>query len=117
MQIIKDSKIDFINKSRFTILLSGALILAGIFSIVINNGPRLSIDFKGGTLIAVQYAKSININSFAVAFKASNTTNGCTPTCLVILSSSCAYHVLIRVVYIYIGKTLIGALCPVSRLV
>ncbi len=69
MQIIKDSKIDFINKSRFTILLSGALILAGIFSIVINNGPRLSIDFKGGTLIAVQYAKSININDFREKLK------------------------------------------------
>ena len=54
MQIIKDSKIDFMNKSRFTILLSGALILAGIFSLIINNGPKLSIDFKGGTLIELQ---------------------------------------------------------------
>ena len=62
MQIIKNSKIDFLNKSRFTILLSGALILAGIFSLIINNGPKLSIDFKGGTLITVQYTKSININ-------------------------------------------------------
>ena len=62
MQIIKDSKIDFMNNSRFTILLSGALILAGIFSLIINNGPKLSIDFKGGTLIAVQYTKPININ-------------------------------------------------------
>ena len=62
MQIIKESKIDFINNSRFTILLSGALILAGIFSLVINDGPKLSIDFKGGTLIAVKYTKPININ-------------------------------------------------------
>ena len=64
MQIIKDSKIDFINNSRFTILLSGALLLAGIFSLIINNGPKLSIDFKGGTLVAVQYTKPININNF-----------------------------------------------------
>lgn len=63
MQIIKNTKIDFLNKSRFTILLSGALILAGIFSLVINNGPKLSIDFKGGTLITVKYNKSININA------------------------------------------------------
>ena len=62
MQIIKNTKIDFLNKSRFTILLSGAIILAGIFSLVINNGPKLSIDFKGGTLITVRYNKSININ-------------------------------------------------------
>ena len=69
MQIIKNSKIDFLNKSRFTILLSGALILAGIFSLIINNGPKLSIDFKGGTLIAVQYTKSININDLRTRLK------------------------------------------------
>ena len=69
MQIIKDSKIDFINNSRFTILLSGALILAGIFSLIINNGPKLSIDFKGGTLIAVQYTKPINIKDLRFQLK------------------------------------------------
>ena len=69
MQIIKNSKIDFLNKSRFTILLSGALILAGIFSLIINNGPKLSIDFKGGTLITVQYTKSININDLRARLK------------------------------------------------
>ena len=69
MQIIKDSKIDFMNKSRFTILLSGALILAGIFSLIINNGPKLSIDFKGGTLIAVKYTKPININDLRSQLK------------------------------------------------
>ena len=69
MQIIKDSKIDFFNNSSFTILLSGALILAGIFSLVINNGPKLSIDFKGGTLIAVKYNKPVNINDFRKELK------------------------------------------------
>ena len=69
MQIIKDSKIDFINNSRFTILLSGALLLAGIFSLIINKGPKLSIDFKGGTLVAVQYTKPININNLRSELK------------------------------------------------
>ena len=69
MQIIKNSKIDFINNSRFTILLSGALLLAGMFSLIINNGPKLSIDFKGGTLVAVQYTKPININNLRSELK------------------------------------------------
>ena len=69
MQIIKNSKIDFINNSRFTVLLSGALLLAGIFSLIINNGPKLSIDFKGGTLVAVQYTKPININNLRSELK------------------------------------------------
>ena len=46
MEIIKDSKIDFISNSRFTILLSGALLLAGIFSLIINNGPKIPEDAK-----------------------------------------------------------------------
>ena len=69
MQIIKNSNIDFINNSKFTIFLSSALILASIFSLIINNGPELSIDFKGGTLIAVKYTKPININDLRTKLK------------------------------------------------
>ena len=72
MQIIKNSNIDFINNSKFTILLSSALILASIFSLVINKGPELSIDFKGGTLIAVNYTKPVNINDLRFKLKTVN---------------------------------------------
>ena len=69
MQIIKNSNIDFINNSKFTIFLSSALILASIFSLIINNGPELSIDFKGGSLIAVNYTKPVNINDLRSKLK------------------------------------------------
>ena len=72
MQIIKNSNIDFINNSKFTILLSSALILASIFSLVINKGPELSIDFKGGTLIAVNYTRPVNINDLRSKLKTVN---------------------------------------------
>ena len=72
MQIIKSSNIDFINKSKLTIFLSSALILASIFSLIINNGPELSIDFKGGTLIAVNYTKPVNINDLRSKLKSVN---------------------------------------------
>ena len=72
MQIIKNSNIDFINNSKFTILLSSALIFASIFSLVINKGPELSIDFKGGTLIAVNYTKPVNINDLRSKLKTVN---------------------------------------------
>ena len=72
MQIIKNSNIDFINNSKFTILMSSALILASIFSLVINKGPELSIDFKGGTLIAVNYTKPVNINDIRSKLKTVN---------------------------------------------
>ena len=72
MQIIKSSNIDFISKFKLTIFLSSALILASIFSLIINNGPELSIDFKGGTLIAVNYTKPININDLRSKLKSVN---------------------------------------------
>jgi len=72
MQIIKSSNIDFISKSKFTIFLSSALILASIFSLIINNGPELSIDFKGGTLIAVNFTKPVNINDLRSKLKSVN---------------------------------------------
>ena len=72
MQIIKNSNIDFVNNSKFTILLSSALILASIFSLIINKGPELSIDFKGGTLIAVNYTKPVNLNDLRSKLKTVN---------------------------------------------
>tara|TARA_B100001287_G_scaffold260177_1_gene248011 strand:+ start:344 stop:1267 length:924 start_codon:yes stop_codon:yes gene_type:complete len=72
MQIIKNSNIDFINNSKFTILLSSALIITSIFSLIINNGPELSIDFKGGTLVAVNYTKPVNINDLRSKLKSVN---------------------------------------------
>ena len=72
MQIIKSSNIDFISKSKLTIFLSSALVLASIFSLIINNGPELSIDFKGGTLIAVNFTKPVNINDLRSKLKSVN---------------------------------------------
>ena len=62
MRILKNSNFDFMSKKIFALGLSGLIVFAGIFSLLINGGPKLSIDFKGGTLVAVQYNKEINRN-------------------------------------------------------
>ena len=69
MRIVKNTKIDFIKYFKSAIALSAILILAGVFSLISNKGPKLSIDFNGGTLIAVQYNKEINLNSIRSALK------------------------------------------------
>jgi len=61
MRIIKKTNIDFLGKTNITTLLSIFLISSGIISMVLNGGPKLSIDFKGGTLIAVNYTEPVNI--------------------------------------------------------
>jgi len=63
MRIIKDTNIDFMKRTSFTKILSLSIIILGIISLLINKGPKLSIDFKGGTLVAVNYTSEIDINN------------------------------------------------------
>jgi preprotein translocase SecF subunit len=50
------------SQRRFAFFLSGAVILAGLISLFLQGGPRLSIDFKGGTLVAVQFIEDMDVN-------------------------------------------------------
>ena len=62
MRIIRKTNIDFMGKSNFAKIFSILIIILGAISLIMNNGPKLSIDFKGGTLIAVNYIGPVNIN-------------------------------------------------------
>ena len=48
MRFFGKTKIDFIGKRRIAFAMSLVIILAGIVSLVINKGPKYSIDFTGG---------------------------------------------------------------------
>ena len=61
MRLIKNTKINFMAKTTLASIFSSILIISGIGSIIIKGGPKLSIDFKGGTLIALDFNKNINI--------------------------------------------------------
>ena len=63
MRIIKKTNIDFMGKSNIAKIFSILIITLGAISLIFNSGPKLSIDFKGGTLIAVNYTGPININN------------------------------------------------------
>jgi len=62
MRLIKETDIKFMSQRRFAFFLSGAVILAGLISLFLQGGPRLSIDFKGGTLVAVQFIEDMDVN-------------------------------------------------------
>ena len=61
MRIIKETNIDFIGKTFLAGCLSITILIVGLASLVMNGGPKLSIDFKGGTLVAVNFTKPIDI--------------------------------------------------------
>lgn len=62
MQLLNNTNIDFISKTKITFFISSVIILLGISSLIIKKGPNLSIDFVGGTVIQVATSKEININ-------------------------------------------------------
>ena len=62
MRIVKDTNIDFMSKTFIASCISALLILVGAVSLITNGGPKLSIDFKGGTLVAVNFTEPVDIN-------------------------------------------------------
>ena len=67
MRIVKETKIKFMAQSRLGLYLSGAIIGAGIISLILAGGPLLSIDFKGGTFMAVHFSDPVDVNDIRSA--------------------------------------------------
>ena len=61
MRLIQETHIKFMSQRRFSFVLSAVVILAGLGSLIIQGGPKLSIDFKGGTMVAVSFREEVNI--------------------------------------------------------
>ena len=62
MRIVKDTNIDFMSRTFIASCISALLIIIGAVSLITNGGPKLSIDFKGGTLVAVNFTEPVDIN-------------------------------------------------------
>ncbi len=62
MQFIKsDVNIDFIGKRKIAFIVSIAMIVISITSLIWHGGPKQGIDFAGGTLIQVKFLAPIKI--------------------------------------------------------
>lgn len=61
MQLLENLNIDFLGKRKIAYVVSGTLILLGLISLLLR-GLELGIDFKGGSQIALQFEKPIDIS-------------------------------------------------------
>ncbi len=63
MELVKDTKIDFIGFRKKAFIISGILVAIGVFAfIMISLGKaNLSIDFTGGTNVQVRFAGKVDI--------------------------------------------------------
>ncbi len=62
MQFVRDINWDFLKYRRVAYVLSAVLILAGLVSLIVHGGPRYGIDFTGGRVLEISFAKSPNIS-------------------------------------------------------
>ena len=62
MQFIKpDININFVGKRKIAFILSLAMILISIATLVVHKGPKYGIDFAGGTLIQVKFDAPVKL--------------------------------------------------------
>ena len=61
MKFFNKTKFNFLNKAKFTTFLSVIFIVVSLFSLISKGGPKLSIDFTGGTIIQIQFEESMEI--------------------------------------------------------
>jgi preprotein translocase subunit SecF len=70
VELIKpNTKFDFIGKIRYALILSWVLIIVGVISMIAKGGPRYGIDFKGGTLLQIKFAKQVTAGDLRGALK------------------------------------------------
>ncbi len=75
MQFLADVNIDFIGRRKLAVFVSGALILIGIVSLIINKGPNYGIDFIGGTSMELKFDEPISVGEVRDAVSAAGFPN------------------------------------------
>ncbi len=72
MRLFNKTKFNFLNKRKFTTVISCLLIILGVVSLTSKGGPRLSIDFTGGTIIQLKFDDSMEISDLRDKLKNSS---------------------------------------------
>jgi preprotein translocase subunit SecF len=59
LQLLRDTKFDFINKHRTGFLFSAVLIVIGIVYLIGQGGPNFGIDFRGGVKVEAKFNRAV----------------------------------------------------------
>jgi len=70
MQFVKpDVNINFIGRKKIAYIVSAVMLTISIGSLILHGGPRLGIDFQGGTLIQVKFMAPVKIDAIKSGLK------------------------------------------------
>jgi len=71
LQLIGETNIPFMKFRRIAYAVSGLLILATIGWLVVNQGPRMSVDFAGGTLLEIRPSQALPVDAVRTTLQGS----------------------------------------------
>lgn len=69
-QLLIGTNFPLMRYRRFAYAISSALVLATVAWLVVNGGPRLSVDFSGGTLLQIRTSQPLPADRLRAAFDA-----------------------------------------------
>jgi len=71
MELIKsDTNFDFVGKMKIAFTVSMVAILISIISVIAHGGLNWGIDFAGGTVVQIKFAKAVNIDKIRASLEA-----------------------------------------------
>ena len=71
MELIRpDTRIDFIGKRNYALVISTIAILISFGSIFLHGGLKYGVDFAGGILLQIKFSKSVDISEVRSALEA-----------------------------------------------
>ena len=68
MRIFKETNFQFVNRRHLAFIFSGLLTLITIVSLIAHKGLRYGVDFKGGTLLEINFTSPIKTDELRTAF-------------------------------------------------
>ena len=71
MEVIRpDTRIDFIGKRKYALVISAIVILISFGSIFFHDGLKYGVDFAGGILLQIKFSKLVDISEVRNAMEA-----------------------------------------------
>lgn len=75
IEILKNTNFNFLRMRKIASFISGFVILIGLISLIIKEGPNFGIDFVGGTIIQLQFQKDIDVGTIRNSLSSVNLGN------------------------------------------
>src|SRR5207248_5277750 len=69
IELFRDIKVDWLGKRKLFLAISGAVMLAGLVSLVTKRTFNYGADFKGGTLVQVRFNQAPDIEKIRQVLK------------------------------------------------